>query len=94
MEIRVGSYIIKSDQFNIWIEKTYGKDEEGKKIKSRRICGYHRKWEECIEDFINRETGKTDAKSVTEVLQAIEQARKEAVEMSLAAYEKGKGYRL
>ena len=43
MEIRVGKFILRSDQFCMWIEEEYqskGKDGKPGRVQRRKVAGY------------------------------------------------------
>lgn len=97
MQIPVGDYIIKSDPYNIWIEKKYKykrKSKSGEEVEKegyRNFTGYHHTWTGVINSFISKRINNSDAEELEGVLLVIAEAKREAIELSLAAYEKGKG---
>lgn len=96
MDIKVGKYIIKSDQYNLWIEEEYQakikkKDgETGEKTRTRNITGYHHNWTGLINSFITKGINRSDATEVKDLLRDIAAVKREAIELSVRAYEEGK----
>lgn len=98
MYIKVGKYIIKSDPYNVWIEEEYTsrrKKKDGsvhESLRTRNITGYHHNFTSLINAFISRKINSIEAQEVKLLLLEIAKVKKDAIELSLAAYEQGKGY--
>ena len=70
MEVRVGSYIIKSDPQCMWIEEEYmGKTKAGEdKTYTRMATGYVRTFEQLLANFMEYRMRNREAADVRTVL--------------------------
>lgn len=93
MKIRIGDkYIIKSDTYNVWIEKivNYKKKDGTPAVRNDRVTGYFGDFKLCMVDFIQKVAKSAEATEVTDILKAIDEAVKDAVQIILEAYKSGK----
>lgn len=96
MKLKRGKYTIKSDAYNIWIEKDYevkNKHKDGTestKVRSRNITGFHRTWSSLMREFVGRSVKESDAEEIQELMADIAEAQRTALELSIAAYEEGR----
>lgn len=83
MEIKCGKYTIKSDKWNFWIEETRKVDEKKRKKKDGdderdcRVTGYFLDWQDLMHDFNEQKLRSSDAKTVKEILETVNEAKKE-----------------
>ena len=83
MEIKCGKYTIKSDKWNFWIEETRKVDEKKRKKKDgdderdKRVTGYFLDWQDLMHDFNEQKLRSSDAKTVKEILETVNEAKKE-----------------
>lgn len=73
VKIEVGRYTINSDKWNWWIEEKY-EVEKGKNkgsIATKRVTGYCRTFERCLQTFRERGIGDSDTNTLEEVLELL-----------------------
>ena len=75
MEIRVGRYILRSDQYALWIEEEYeGTDSKGrKKIARRRVAGYASTLDNLYRQFVEHKHKASEATTVAELVKEMKQ---------------------
>lgn len=81
MEIRVGKYILRSDQFCMWIEEEYqskGKDGKPGRIQKRKVAGYTNRIENLIEQFCRHKHMASEATTVEELIKEWKQIAEDA----------------
>lgn len=98
MEIRVGKFILRSDQFCMWIEEEYqskGKDGKPGRVQRRKVAGYTNSIDNLIRQFCEHKHMASEATTVEELIkewkQIIEDAaliKKTAVANDLKAMRK------
>ena len=75
MDIRVGKYILRSDQYSMWIEEEYIKrkgDAKGEPA-TRRVAGYSSNFENLMRSFAENQARNNDAKTIGELLRILKQ---------------------
>ena len=88
MEIRVGKFILRSDQFCMWIEEEYqsqGKDGKPGKIQTRKVAGYSRTITRLYDSFIQHKFRASEATTVAELLKDLKQLEQDISEIRKAA---------
>ena len=98
MEIRVGKFILRSDQYCMWIEEEYqskGKDGKPGRVQRRKVAGYTNSIDNLIRQFCEHKHMASEATTVEELIkewkQIIEDAsliKKTAVANDLKAMRK------
>lgn len=73
MKIQAGKYILRSDQFCMWIEEEYT-TKKGK-VETRRVTGYASSLTNLLSDYTKRKTLLSDAESLDELLDALSSAK-------------------
>ena len=75
MEIRVGRYILRSDQWNFWIEEEYeGKDAKGRtKMQTRRVAGYASTLDNLYRQFVEHRHKASEATTVAELIKEMKE---------------------
>ncbi len=95
MEIKRGSYILKSDAFCCWIEqvKEATKGKSKGELTTVNVSGYYPTFTSLAEGFASKELKKSDAKSMVrlcEGVKKVEQQLAKQTEAWLKAEEKGR----
>lgn len=87
MEIKTGSYTIKSDPLCCWIEQevVQMKGKNIGKTTTKRVSGYFGKIEQLLPDFADKKFKSSDARTVEEALKRLAEAEKSM--LALAAEE-------
>ena len=98
MEIRVGRFILRSDEKSMWIEEEYqskGKDGKPGRMQRRKVAGYTNSIDNLIRQFCEHKHMASEATTVDELIkewkQIIEDAsliKKTAVANDLKAMRK------
>lgn len=75
MKIQVGKYILRSDQYSMWIEEEYiGKDKKGREKKdTRRVAGYATSFDNLLHQFVEHKHRASEAKTLAELLKELKQ---------------------
>lgn len=73
MNIRVGKYVLRSDQWCFWIDEEY--TSKSGKVVAKRVTGYASSLENLFNDYEKRRVLLSDAESLDELLDVIEDAQ-------------------
>ena len=75
MEIKVGKYILRSDQLCYWVEEEYiGKDTKGKEKKAtRRVAGYASTLDNLFRQFVEHKHRAIEATTMAELIKELKQ---------------------
>lgn len=75
MEIRVGKYILRSDERCFWIEEEYeGKDAKGRAKKStRQVAGYASTLDILYRQFVEHRHKASEATTVAELIKEMKE---------------------
>ena len=76
MEIRVGKYILRSDQYCLWIDEEYtskGKDGKPGKKQTRRVAGYAPNIDILVRQFVAHKHMASEATTVEELVTELKQ---------------------
>ena len=84
MEIKVGRYVLRSDEYCMWVDEEYS---DGARKRRRRVAGYAPNAEALFRQFIRRRHMAEGASDMTELLDAMRQAAEDAEAMRKAALE-------
>lgn len=88
MEIKVGRYYLRSDQFCIWIEEEYqskGKDGKPGRVQRRKVAGYTNSIDNLIRQFLEHKHRASEATTVAQLIKEWGQIADDAVELKEAA---------
>lgn len=88
MEIRVGRYILRSDQDNWWIDEEYiskGKDGKPGKVQKRKVAGYTNRIENLIRQFVAHKHRASEASTMTDLIKELKQIAEDAAELKKTA---------
>ena len=76
MEIRVGRYYLRSDQYCIWIEEEYqSKGKEGKqgRVQKRKVAGYTNSIDTLVRQFVTHKHMASEATTVEQLIKEMKQ---------------------
>lgn len=82
MEIRVGRYILRSDQYSMWIEEEYtskGKDGKPGRTQRRKVAGFANSIDNLIRQFCQHKHMASEASTVEELVKEWKQIADDAV---------------
>lgn len=85
MNIEIGKYVLKSDQFCMWIEEAY-KTKKGE-IAYRRVTGYVTTPQRLLESFRDTKVKGSGAETIEELLDALRAAFDSILELDKATTE-------
>lgn len=71
MEIRVGKFILRSDQYCMWIEEEYqskGKDGKQGRIQKRKVAGYTNSIDNLVRQFCRHKHMASEATTVEQLI--------------------------
>ena len=88
MEIRVGKYLLRSDQFTLWIEEEYiskGKDGNPGKKQTRKVAGYTDNIDNLIRQFVAHKHRASEATTMTALIKELKQIAEDAAELKKTA---------
>ena len=88
MEIRVGKFILRSDQYSMWIDEEYtskGKDGKPGKKQIRRVAGYASSIDNLIRQFVAHKHMASEATTVEELIKEWKQIADDAVMLKKTA---------
>ena len=87
MEIRVGHFILKSDQYSYWVEEEYiGKDAKGKEKKqTRRVAGYASTIGILVRQFTEHKHKAIGADTMTKLIRELKQIAEDTASVNEAA---------
>lgn len=81
MEIRVGRFILRSDQYCMWIEEEYqskGKDGKPGRVQRRKVAGYTNSIDNLIRQFCEHKHMASEATTVEELIKEWKQIAEDA----------------
>lgn len=76
MEIRVGKFILRSDQYCMWIEEEYqSKGKEGKqgRVQKRKVAGYTNSIDNLVRQFVTHKHMASEATTVEQLIKEMKQ---------------------
>lgn len=81
MEIRVGRFILRSDEKSMWIEEEYqskGKDGKSGRVQRRKVAGYTNNIDNLIRQFCEHKHMASEAATVEELIKEWKQIAEDA----------------
>lgn len=81
MDIRVGRFILRSDQYAIWIEEEYqskGKDGKPGRKQTRKVAGYTNSIDNLVKQFVAHKHMASEATTVEELIKEMKQVAEDA----------------
>jgi len=88
MDIRVGRFILRSDEKCIWIEEEYqskGKDGKPGRVQRRKVAGYTNSIDNLIRQFCAHKHMASEATTVEELIKEWKQIADDAVMLKKTA---------
>lgn len=88
MEIRVGKFILRSDQYSLWIDEEYtskGKSGKPGRVQTRKVAGYSRTLAQLYNSFIGHKFRCSEATTVAELLKDLKQLEQDISEIRKTA---------
>ena len=88
MEIKVGKYILRSDQYCIWIEEEYqskGKDGKPGRVQKRKVAGYTNNIDNLIRQFCAHKHMASEATTVEQLIKEWKQIAEDAAMLKKTA---------
>ena len=88
MEIRVGKFILRSDQYCMWIEEEYqskGKDGKPGRVQRRKVAGYTNSIDNLIRQFCEHKHMASEATTVEELIKEWKQIIEDAAKLKKTA---------
>lgn len=88
MEIRVGRFILRSDQHCMWIDEEYqskGKDGQPGRTQTKKVAGYSRTLTQLYNSFIQHKFRSSEATTVKELLKDLKQLEQDLSEIRKTA---------
>lgn len=88
MEIRVGKFILRSDQYSMWIDEEYqskGKNGKPGRVQTRKVAGYKRTISQLYDSFIGHKFRSSEATTVAELLKDLKQLEQDLSEIRKTA---------
>lgn len=76
MEIKVGKYVLKSDQHSMWIEEEYtskGKDGKPGRKQKRKVAGYTNSIDNLVRQFCEHKHMASEATTVEQLVKEMKQ---------------------
>lgn len=81
MDIRVGRFILRSDQYCMWIEEEYqskGKDGKPGRMQRRKVAGYKNNIDDLVRQFCEHKHMASEATTVEELIKEWKQIAEDA----------------
>lgn len=81
MDIRVGRFILRSDEKSMWIEEEYqskGKDGKPGRVQRRKVAGYTNNIDNLIRQFCEHKHMASEATTVEELIKEWKQIAEDA----------------
>lgn len=88
MDIRVGRFILRSDEKSMWIEEEYqskGKDGKPGRVQRRKVAGYTNNIDNLIRQFCAHKHMASEATTVEELIKEWKQIADDAVMLKKTA---------
>lgn len=82
MEIRIGKFILRSDQYAIWIEEEYqskGKNGKPGRIQTRKVAGYTNNIDNLVKQFVAHRHMASEATTVEQLIKEMKQTAEDTV---------------
>ena len=88
MDIRVGRFILRSDEKSMWIEEEYqskGKDGKPGRVQRRKVAGYTNNIDNLIRQFCEHKHMASEATTVEALIKEWKQIAEDAVMLKKTA---------
>ena len=88
MDIRVGRFILRSDEKSMWIEEEYqskGKNNKPGRVQRRKVAGYTNNIDNLIRQFCEHKHMASEATTVEELIKEWKQIADDAVMLKKTA---------
>lgn len=87
MNIKVGKYILRSDQYSMWIEEEY--EQKNGKLASRKVAGYAWSIDNLLRQFSEAKIYGSDAETMEQLITVLRDVMKNLARLNEAALEQG-----
>lgn len=87
MNIKVGKYILRSDQYCMWVEEEY-QQKNGQKA-SKKVAGYASNLNNLLRQFSEKKLYGSDAETVGQLISDLREIMSDMVKLNGAAVEQG-----
>lgn len=88
MEIKVGRFFLRSDQYGLWVEEEYtsqGKGGRPGKTQTKKVAGYSRTLAQLYDSFVKHNFRASEATTVKELLKDLKQIEEDLSEIRKTA---------
>lgn len=88
MDIKIGKFHLRSDQYSLWVDEEYqskGKDGKPGKTQIKRVAGYSRTMSQLYDSFIGHKFRCSEATTVAELLKDLKQLEQDLSEIRKTA---------
>lgn len=88
MEIRIGRFTLRSDQYCMWIDEEYqskGKGGKPGRVQTRKVAGYSRTLSQLYDSFTGHRFRCSEATTVAELLKDLKQLEQDLSEIRKTA---------
>ena len=87
MNIQVGKYILRSDQFCLWVDEEY--EQKNGKTATRRVAGYSTSFKSLLSSLTRNKVLEADAEDLYELVEALRDIMRDMEKLNAAAVESG-----
>jgi hypothetical protein len=81
MNIKIGEYVLKSDQYCVWLVKLY--ERKGKMV-GRQKTGYFHSFKDLLEDLVNKSLLESEATDIQQLRDELAQVHKDVKKIGAA----------
>lgn len=88
MDIQIGKFHLRSDQYSMWIDEEYqskGKGGKPGRVQTRKVAGYSRTMSQLYNSFIGHKFRCSEATTVAELLKDLKQLEQDLSEIRKTA---------
>lgn len=81
MDIQIGKFHLRSDQYSLWIDEEYqskGKDGKPGKVQTRKVAGYTNSIDNLIRQFCEHRHMASEATTVEQLIKELKQTAEDA----------------
>lgn len=81
MDIQIGKFHLRSDQYSLWVDEEYqskGKDGKPGKVQTRKVAGYTNSIDNLIRQFCEHRHMASEATTVEELIKELKQTAEDA----------------
>lgn len=87
MNIKVGKYILRSDQYCMWVEEEY--TQKNGKTASKRVAGYAWNIDNLLRQFSEAKVYGSEAETIGQLITVLRDVMKDLARLNEAALEQG-----